>query len=197
MRKTFIMVAAPGMIGKSTAVKKACASIKVTSILENDCLMHDLFALVRLPEPKKIPINEVDEWRKKVDVNADCNRLIRLQHRDWVARHWQNSLLLAEGYTYMMRWYRDEAIKGLNHLGYEFNYWLLKYNPLISEQVERRVSKYADWKWESQSEAFHKARILEQWDHFESPATTENLHFREVNADQLREIVEYLAQEGL
>ena len=124
--KTFIMLAAPGMIGKSSAAKLVTESYPSVSRLENDSLMHELFQLVRLPNPNNVAINKVEEWRKKVNLKADCDALIRLLHRDWLAQNSKHSVFLAEGYPYMCQWYRNQARDGLQRLDFTIEYWLLQ-----------------------------------------------------------------------
>ena len=94
------------MIGKSTAAKNACASHTGAKVLENDTLMQQLFDVVHL---EHFPISDMQEWQHKVNEKADCSRLIRLHHRDWVACHRQTEIIVAEGYPYMKKWYRDTS----------------------------------------------------------------------------------------
>lgn len=161
------MLAAPGMIGKSYAAKSICKQYPSIACLENDALMHQIFALVYIPEPKNVPLNEVAQWQKRVNDKADCNHLIRLCHRDWVARHWKQPIVLAEGYAYMLEWYREQVCNGLAQLGYDLDFRLLKYSPPIEEQAKWRAAKYKDWEWKEESTSFHIDEIQKQWMDFE------------------------------
>ena len=168
MNKAFVMLAAPGMIGKSSAAKKASSAYTAISLLENDTLMHEMFRIVRLSNPTEVPINEWSEWRRQVDDKADCAALIRLLHRDWIACHAESPVFVAEGFTYMLSWYRDLVIAGLDALGYGFDYYLLRYEPPIEEQVSRRAKKYAQWNWKETPE-FHLKELQKTWVQFEAP----------------------------
>ena len=136
----------------------------------------------------------MQEWQHKVNGKADCNRLIRLHHRDRVARHRQTEIIVAEGYPYMKKWYRDQVQDGLQRLNQEFHYCLLKYDPPLPEQAERRALKCKDfYGWSPQPQAFHEAEIQKQWLDFETPQDSEGLCYHEVNASQLAEFITRLA----
>lgn len=128
--------------------------------------MQELFQLVRLP--LDLPINKVNEWKSQVNAKSDCDRLTQILHRDWVARHWKSKIVIAEGFTYMLSWYRTQVLTGLSHLGYDFAFWLLQYSPALDEQATRRAKKYENWSWRFQSPLFHKHEIEEQWNQYQS-----------------------------
>lgn len=189
LKKTFIMLAAPGMIGKSTAAQAASKPFPMVHMLENDELMQKLFDIVRLP--RNLPINEMAEWRSEVSKKADCDKLIRLLHRDEVSRHNEKSVVLAEGYPYMRQWYRNQVRDGLQRLDFTIEYWLLQYYPPLDEQVRRRAKKSFEWGWDPKSYSFDEQEIIKSWDDFQSP-TDEAVHFEKVDDARLMEIMKQI-----
>ena len=186
LKKTFIMLAAPGMIGKSTAAQAASKPFPIVHVLENDKLMQKLFETVRLP--KNLPINKTDEWRAKVNERACCDRLIRLLHRDEVSLHREKSVILAEGYTYMERAYREQVKIGLDRLKYKIDYLLLRFQPNMEIQVRNRDKKHTDYyNWHSISPDEHERHLDAEWAKFEEPAPSENLLFETVDEVSLVE----------
>ena len=190
--KTFIMLAAPGMIGKSTAAKTSSKPFPMVHVLENDELMKKLFGIVRLP--RDLPINEVAEWRSEVNKRADCDELIGLLHRDEVSLHRKKSVILAEGYTYMERAYREQVKSGLDRLRYEMDYLLLRFQPSIETQVRNRDKKRTDYyNWDPMPSDEHKKHLDAEWAKFEEPAPSENLLFEIVDEVSLMERIKQIA----
>ena len=185
------MLAAPGMIGKSSAAKLVIKSYPSVSRLENDSLMHELFQIVRLPNPNNEPINKVEEWRTKVNVKADCDALIGLLHCNWLAQNSKNSVVLAEGYPYMCKWYRNQVRAGLQRLDFTIEYWLLQYYPPLDEQVRRRAKKSSEWGWGPKSYIFDEQEINKSWADFQAP-TDEAVHFERVDDARLMEIMKQI-----
>ena len=188
-KKTFVMLAAPGMIGKSFAAKHVAENNSAVTVLENDKLMQKLFGLVYLPQDT--PIDKITAWHTAVDKKADCDAIIRLLHRDWVSLNRDSSIILAEGYPYMNKAYRDQVKSGLSHLGYDIKYILFQYQPTMEEQVANRAKKYIDYRWSAITPEQHRQYLEAQWEDFEVPAN-EEIDFDVVNytslTDKMRKI---------
>ena len=180
--KTFIMLAAPSMIGKSTATRLATQANPVVHVLENDILMQKLFGIVHLP--RDLPIHKMDEWRTKVNVKADCDALIRLLHRDNVSSSYGKSVILAEGYTYMNHEYRQQVKSGLAHLEHQMDYLLLRYEPPMVKQVENRTKKYEKYKWNAISPERHEELLRAEWQNFQEPLPSEMLPFEVIRDNE-------------
>ena len=189
MRRTFVMITGAGMMGKSTAAEGVRKANPEIALLTCDELMLNMFAIAR---QAAMPINDMQRWRDTVNQSVDCDKLIRLLHRDFIARNYAASVVLADGYVYMKEWYRQQVISGLGQLGAEFDYWLLKYAPPIEEQIRRRALKYSAWGWAETTREVHERELLKAWSDFETPRT-KDISLREVNdstlADVIREIL--------
>jgi len=185
MKRTFVMLMGPGMIGKSTAARAVCKDNPEIALLTNDELMHKLFALGR--QDVNMPINEMEKWRTSVNQNADCDNLIRLLHRDFISCNSSRSVVLAEGYAYMKEWYRQHVFSGLGQLSGGFDFWILKYTPPLEEQKRRRQSKYVQFGWSAEPE-FHEQELLKAWSNYEGP-TTNTAELHEVNDSTLAEMI--------
>lgn len=192
LSKTFVMLAAPGMIGKSYAAKKICERYPGVALLENDLLMHDIFADAGLKNPTSVSINKVAEWRDAVNAtSADCDALIRAKHFEWFRKHEDASLFVADGYPYMLKWYRQQVLKGLQETKCELDCRLLQYYPPMKEQARRRGLKYKQWGWETKSISFHETELKKSWKDFELPVD-ERLQFAKVDDIFLAEITMHI-----
>lgn len=188
--KVLVMLAAPGMIGKSYSAKAVADANPSVAILENDKLMQKLFRLVHLPQD--MPIDKIAPWHTEVDKKADCDALIRLLHRDWVSLHRDNSVILAEGYLYMNKAYREQVKSGLSHLGYDIKYMLFQYQPAMEEQIANRAKKYIAYGWAPISPEQHKQNLQAQWLDFEAPVG-EGVGFQVVDATSLANEIKQIA----
>lgn len=186
-RKTFVMLAAPGMIGKSYAAKRIQDRYPASSLLENDLLMHEVFSIAGLENPTHIAINKVSIWRDDVNKKADCNALIRTMHRDWFRKHEDALLFVAEGYPHMLQWYRQQVLEGLQETKCELDCWLLQYYPPLEEQTRRRDMKYKQWGWGTKPMSFHEEELRKSWEDFELPSD-EELRFAKVDDSLLTDI---------
>lgn len=162
------MLAAPGMIGKSSAAAKLTQVKRDIKILNSDDLMHKMFGLVRIPDPVNVAINEEAAWLPRVNEHADANHLIRLLHRDYVSRFGDSRIVVAEGYVYMRQWYRQQVTNGLRQLPGSWDFRLLKYVPSIDVQTTRRAQRYVSLHFGAESAEFHRHELEKEWAKFDS-----------------------------
>jgi hypothetical protein len=169
MKRAFVMLAAPSMIGKSTQAVKLAQSNPNIRVIANDDLMYELFRIARLDSPTNIPINQEKAWLNSVDSRADARKLITVLHRDYVSLAGDCPIILAEGYMYMRRWYRNEVLRGLRRLPQITDCWLLKYCPSQELQISRRARVFEQSGRPPVSQASHWRDIETEWARFDAP----------------------------
>ena len=189
----FVMVASPSAAGKTHAadeVANKCGA-SILALHNDDEIMKPIFDLV--PKPPGEPelhdiIDQIDRWKSIVSSHADCNRLIRLHHRDWIARHWDAEVVLADGYLYMFAWYRIQVCQAFAQIRRPFKYLLVRYEPTIEEHVRRACVKHGHG-----DANYARNFIRGQWSLFECPLSNEGIQLIKVETpSELMEVVSNL-----
>lgn len=200
-RKCFVMVAGPSAIGKSTICNTLAGERSGIIVLHNDHeVMHRIFDIVHLRVEFVGTIGAPEAWRQGVNAKADCDRLIRLHHRDFIGRYWNNNIILAEGFVYMLDWYRQQIYNGLQgKLPCKFDFHFVLYRP----DEETRIARYSHENRNNpyfqslspEAQRQHAIRLIDEgYAHFEFPPTELTTATRyELDDDGLRHLLNTLS----
>lgn len=179
-KKTFIMLAAPSMTGKTYAANRLNAQYPSLLVVHNDDLMKELCSLTKFPVPD---ISKEEVWLPLINAKVDFYALTRHLHRSILLENDAFSVILAEGYMYMLQSYREQVQSGFNELGHPVDCYLLKYEPALEEQVIRQEKKFKELGWE-ETDNEHQRQLEVKWRKFEAPQDKE-LNFEIVDDTSL------------
>ena len=164
------MLAGPAMIGKTTAAECCRDHDNDVVVLKNDVLMHDMFKRYGLRGYKSIDISDTANWLRLLKQTRKWNESdIGRLHADWLSAC-PSPVIVAEGYLYMLSWYRSCVYQGL--AARELDHWLVKFEPPMVEQVARRKGKWKSfYGWLPKADSDHEAALVKQWSLFEMPSS--------------------------
>ena len=198
------------MLAGKPHVGKSCLTRKLTGIgydvLASDSeIMKRLFDLFPQEREKELhrKIGTPDAWKHLYDY-ADVDRLMRLHHRDWLARHAFPTQVVAEGWIYVKRHYRKQLYDAFapNKIkGSDFRFRLVHYLPpkdVCAERHAKSIRKRLspDDPFFARSPEDRRQIAEREYDNyvdtvFEPPTNDEPVQFETISEDY--KIIQYLA----